>query len=246
MPFRPAIALLLAVLPVLALAQSPVLKIATSEYPPFEYQENGIIKGRDADTVRRVVTAMGYQPEITLLPWIRAEARVSSGKADMIFSLTRSEARDRQYYFTDPINTVQDVLYKRNNHDLRWQHYDDLSGLRVGVSASYSYEPDFMAWLTSGKALSVTKVSHEQPELTSLKMLAFGRIDVFICEKTVCDFLIQTYSDRFPELTQLEAMPGSVGPVRTFHAAVSRQTPGGRALRDAFNDALNQLNTPAD
>lgn len=233
--------LLTLLLPLTVLAADPVLKIATSQYPPFEYTANGRVTGSDAELVRRVVRQMGYQPEIELLPWIRAEARVMAGDADLIFSLTRSEKRDRYYYFTAPLNTVQDVLYKHRNRNLQWQDYDDLTGLRIGLSASYSYAPDFMAWLEEGKALSVTAVSHEHPELSSLKMLAFGRIDVFICERSVCDYLIRTHGDEFPELLQLEAMPGSVGPQRTFHAAISRQHPEGRALRDQFDRALAQL-----
>lgn len=143
--------LLTLLLPLTVLAADPVLKIATSQYPPFEYTANGRVTGSDAELVRRVVRQMGYQPEIELLPWIRAEARVMAGDADLIFSLTRSEKRDRYYYFTAPLNTVRDVLYKHRNRNLQWQDYDDLTGLRIRLSASYSYAPDFMAWLEKAR-----------------------------------------------------------------------------------------------
>lgn len=233
--------LITAFLPLLAVASDrPVMRIVTSEYPPFEYSDNGIVKGVDTDIIRQVVTAMGYEPTIELLPWIRAEAQAQRGEVALIYSLTYSDARNRHYYFTDPINQVRDVFFKHQDTDIQWDTLDDLLGLRVGVSASYSYTPEFMTWLNQS-GVRVARVSHEQPELTSLKMLAHRRIDVFICEQSVCEYLIEKNSAQAPELTELKALPKAVGTSRPFRAAFSRQHPDAEALRDAFNDALKAL-----
>ena len=238
---RTVCSLLAALLPSLVFADDmPVLEIVTSEYPPFEYSEAGKVVGMDTNIIRQVVEAMGYEPRIELLPWIRAEAKARRGEAEMVYSLTYSEARDNFYHFTDPINKVQDVFFARRDANIEWQTMDDLDDLRVGVSASYSYAPEFMDWIERHPD-SVTRVSHEQPELTSLKMLVHRRIDLFICEQSVCEYLLKKHVNEDPELSRVEAVPGIVGEPRPFRAAFSRQNPEGKALRDSFNRALREL-----
>lgn len=220
-------------------ADPSVLTIATSEYPPYEYRQGGNVVGTDTETVRTVVTAMGYKPVIEVLPWIRAEAKVRQGLADMIYSLTYSRHRAQYYHFTDPINTVHDVFFKHRDSDIAWQTLDDLAGLNIGISASYSYSPDLMDWLRQGKA-QVTEISHEHPELTSLRMLAAKRIHLFVCEQSVCEYLLKTHGSAYPELQAVEPVPGHIGKQRGFRAAFSRKHPRGEALRDQFNQALKQ------
>lgn len=238
---RTVCSVLTALLPSLILADDrPVMQIVTSEYPPFEYSEDGRLVGTDTHVIRQVVTAMGYEPRIELLPWIRAEAKVRRGEADLVYSLTYSEARANFYHFTDPINQVQDVFFALRDSNINWQTMDDLNGLRVGISASYSYAPEFMDWIERHPD-RVTRVSHEQPELTSLKMLVHRRIDLFICERSVCEYLLEKHREEEPELSKVGPIPGVVGESRPFRAAFSRQNPEGEALRDAFNRALHEL-----
>ncbi|MEX0604672.1 substrate-binding periplasmic protein [Marinobacter sp.] len=216
------------------------MQIVTSEYPPFEYSEGGRIVGSDTHVIRQVVEAMGYEPRIELLPWIRAEAKARRGEASMVYSLTYSDARAAFYHFTDPINQVQDMFFARQESDIAWQTLSDLDDLKIGVSASYSYAPEFMEWIEHHPD-NVTRVSHEQPELTSLKMLVHRRIDLFICEQSVCGHLLNKHVVEEPELSRISAIPGIVGESRPFRAAFSRQNPEGQALRDAFNLALREL-----
>jgi polar amino acid transport system substrate-binding protein len=242
MRFRSLLLAVVAGLPVTALGEHPELDVVTSEYPPYEYLENGEVTGEDTETVRRVLSDMGYDANIRVLPWARAEKLVRNGRADMLYSLTASETRQRYYFFTDPINAVQDVFFKRKNRDLQWQTFDDLKGLNFGLSAAYSYEPEFMDWLFNGNA-RITKITHEQPELTGLRLVGLGRIDLFICEQSVCEYLLEKHAPEFTELAGVARMPGNVGPERSFRAAFSRKLENGRELRDQFNAALENINT---
>ncbi|ARM82767.1 substrate-binding periplasmic protein [Marinobacter salarius] len=237
------LALLLAVLiPVIAHADRPTMTVVTSIYPPYQYLDNGEVKGTHTETLRQVLTRMGYDPVFRLVPWARAEASARAGTADLIYSLTYSPSRARHYYFTNPISEARDVFFSLSDRGLQWQELDDLAGLRIGLSASYSYAPEFMEWLAAGNA-RVVQISQESPELTGLKMIAFGRIDLFICEETVCRYLIDKHIADHPELANVSAMPQTVGEVRGFRAAFSRQHPKGEALRDEFNKVLAELKT---
>lgn len=234
-----SIFLISAALPVLS-ETAPVLKVVTTEYPPFEYVEDDVLKGYDVDTVRAVLEAMGYEPEFQVLPWTRAEMMVRRGNADLLFSLTSSPERERYYLFTAPISSARDVLYARKDAGLSWTSYNDLTHLSVGVTAGYSYAPEFMAWLEQGPAQVVT-MNQENPDLAGLRMVAVGRVDVFICEEKACNHLINANKGRYPELSRVTNLPGVVGDERLFRAAFSRQHPNARALRSEFNQALERL-----
>lgn len=240
MLFRLAVLLLTPLLPALTFADKNVLRVVTSEYPPYEYLEDGEVKGTDTNTIRQVLSAMGYLPRVRILPWARAEANTRTGVSDMIYSLTYSRDRARYYHFTAPISQARDVFFKLRGRDIKWQILDDLKGLRIGLSAAYSYAPSFMRWLAEGNA-QPTRISQESPELTGLRMIAFGRIDLFICEVSVCSHLIEEHFSDYPELSKVTAVPGTVGSIRDFRAAFSRQHPRGEALRDEFNRVLEDM-----
>lgn len=228
------------ILPLATFAEKPVIKVVTSEYPPYGYTKDGEVAGTDTQIIRKVLSDMGYRADIRILPWARAENLVRAGEADMLYSLTFSENRRRYYHFTDPISSAQDVFFKRKDRKLQWQAYDDLKGLDFGISAAYSYAPGFMDWLFNGNG-RITKITHEKPELTGLRLVALGRIDLFICEQSVCKYLIEKNVSQYPELARVEQMDQAVGPERSFRAAFSRKLPSGEALRDQFNEALTEL-----
>lgn len=223
---------------------APVLKAVTTEYPPFEYVENGVLRGTDVDTVRTVIRQMDYRPEFLALPWARAELMVRNGSADLLFSLTASPQRERFYLFTAPISKARDVFYARKGSGITWSRFDDLAHLRIGVSGSYSYAPEFMDWLRQDNAPLMT-INQEQPDLSGLRLVALGRIDLFICEQTACDHLIKKYQERYPKLTGVAAIPGTVGNERFFRAAFSRQRSDAELLRTEFNRVLKQLDLGA-
>jgi len=222
------------------LSAPPILRVTTSEYPPFEYLEDGALIGDDATTVRAVLDRMGMEPVFIIVPWRRAEAWARNGYSDMIFSLTHSAEREHYYHFTAPINTARDVFFAREDSNIRWQTLDDLEGLRVGLSSSYSYAPEFMNWLEAAD-IEVIKISQQKPDLTGLRMVAYNRIDVFICEQSVCQFLLEKHQPDYPEIESIEAVPGMIGNERAFRAAFSRKHPDGEQLRDSFNQALAEL-----
>lgn len=228
-----------------ALGESAVLNIATSEYPPYEYWADGKVVGTHTQMVRAVVERMDFEPKFHLLPWARAEAGTRSGTYDLLYSLTKTKQRAEHYYFTDPISEAEDVFFKLSPRSLEWETLNDLAGFRFGLSASYSYAPSFMDWLGTGKG-RVTSISHEKPELTGLRMVALGRVDLFICEKTVCEYIIDTNVSEFPELSRVDSIERSVGPARGFRVAISRKHPRAEELRDRFNEVLAEIKAESE
>lgn len=210
-------------------------RVCTVEYPPFEYTENGRITGTDLKTVRKTAAAMGKEVDIFFTPWKRCQLMVKAGKIAAILSLTRNEEREQWLYFSKPINKVRDVFFKRKSSAIDWKTLADLAPYRIGVSGGYRYDQSFEKAREESVLAKIDVVSSSRPEEQNLKKLILGRIDLFVCEVSVCSYLIQTNSD---ELGGLDYIDRSIGPERDYYIGFSKAHPEGKALHDAFNRAL--------
>jgi polar amino acid transport system substrate-binding protein len=214
------------------------LPIGVSEFRPFEYTApSGRVVGADTEIVEQILMRLGYQPQFMMQPWPRVQREAARGAFAGLYSLTKTPEREQLYHFTAPINTVKDVFFKRKSMALDWKTLDDLRTLRVSSAATYGYAPEFRQALAEKRFAEVHEIYDDDPQLRGLRRLASGVTDVFICEISVCSDLIKLHA---PAFDQIDFAPQSVGPVRSFHMAFSKNWPQAEALRDAFDAELAQ------
>ncbi len=223
-------------LPSLSFAET--LPIGMENFPPFEFQQNGEIVGLDTELVKLVLTRLGYNPEIKLLPWVRAQKYAREGTIAGIYSLTKSDDREKYYYFSVPLSTVRDVFFKRKDRQISWNTLSDLSSYRIGISRGYTYAAVFMDALRSNLFTSVHTLSGNDLELRQLTKLKRDRIDICICEVSVCNYLIKTHANQFD---MIDFIDKSIGPVRPFYIAFSKKWPGADILVKKFNSEFTKI-----
>lgn len=235
--------LLLALVALLTLAlpaparSAEELPLVFSEFPPFNYQEEGDVKGISAEIIATVVRRMGFTPKITRRPFKRALDMTLKGHAAGYFTFTKNPQRLKNYFFSAPITTISDVFFKRKERKIDWNELADLSTLRVGATDGYNYASAFKNAMKNG-TLKVDSITSRTPEIQHLKKLAKGRIDLAICEVSLCSYLIARNPDQFKDL---DYIPKEIGPVRNFHLGFSKAWPRAEQLRDRFNAELTQL-----
>ncbi len=217
-------------------AGSQLLPVATSEFPPFEYSINGSVVGTDTEVVARVFEQIGYQADIKMLPWRRVMQMATKGEFAAIYSFTVNEERKQDYYFSKPINTVRDVFFKRKDRDIQWQELADLYPLKVGASTGYSYHSLFAEALRSNAFAGKMMVTSETPERQGLYLLRYNRVDIFICEVSVCQFLLNREQ---PELNMIDYVDNTIGNSRTFHVGFPKRWPNAEPIAKAFNKQLS-------
>lgn len=215
----------------------PALPLVTVEFPPFHYQEEGAGKGFVTEIVARTAAEMGYAPEIRFLPTQRAKLLAETGRAAGVFAFTKNPQRERKYLFTRPLATIRDVFFKRKSDPIAWSRLEDLAPYRIGATATYNYAPHFMQAIRDG-VLKVDMISAQAPEMQHLRKLAAGRIDLAICEVSLCGSLVEKHGK---ELEGIDFINKAIGPTRTFHMGVSRKWPGAAALVKKFDAALIRL-----
>ncbi len=79
---------------VLNTSASEKLLLLTDHRPPFEYMENGKLKGVAAENVIKALDAMQWPYEIKTVPWKRAQKSVEDGKAHGFFAASKNKKRD--------------------------------------------------------------------------------------------------------------------------------------------------------
>lgn len=212
------------------------LPVGVAEFPPFKYSvASGRVIGTDTEIVEQVLARMGYSADIQMQPWKRVQMAGEIGQFAAIYSFTKTPEREQQYCFSDPINTVQDVFFKLRRNQMDWQQIDDVKTMRIATSAGYRYAAEFTDAVKQKKLTSIYETANPTPEIVNLRNLARGRVDLVICEINVCQFLIARHA---PEFDELDYMPKSIGPARSFHVGFSKKWPNGEKLCHQFNTEL--------
>lgn len=227
--------IILGVLLAAAPALAEPVRVVGGPFPPFRMAGEGMsVRGVDADIVHAVFARAGYEVDIVLQPFLRAMNTVRRGEADAIAALTHNAEREAYLAFSGAISAVSDVFFKRAGDNLRWVQLDDLRDLRVGASQGYNYAGGF--WEADWPHLK-TVITNERlsPEEQLMRLLARDRIDIAICEVSVCGYLLRNRPDLG---NQIDFMARSVGPVRTFHLGFSRRRPDTEMLLADFDAAL--------
>lgn len=88
------------------------LKIVAEDYPPFEYEEGGKIKGFTVEIIQTLLSKTGHQGKFHIFSWARAEKIVLEEKNVLIHTLTRSEKRENQYKWVGPISPREVYFFK--------------------------------------------------------------------------------------------------------------------------------------
>lgn len=212
--------------------------IGTAHFPPFRIVgAKGEVGGADAEIVKTIFRRMGYTIDLQVYPWARTYKLGKSGRLPVIFSFTKNAEREKHFFFSDPINSIKDVLFKNKARDLNWRRLADLKGLAVGVSQGYAYAPDFMSLVDSGN-IKPDYAAGKNPEMIHLRKLAKGRLDVFICEASVCSYMIQRNADQFSGVHYINRI---VGEVRTFHVGFAKAHPKAKTMLQGFNAELAKM-----
>ena len=173
---------------------SIILPISTAEFPPFKFTEHssGKIIGFDTEIMTEVFKSMGITPQIHMLPFKRADLETRIGNYAAYYTFTKNDERLKDYYYSNPISAVQDFIFFKKSRNISWDKYEDLMNYRLGYSQKYNYDNKFIETIKKKYP-----ILHEKNEKLLLTLLANDRVDMIICEVSVCSYLIKKNPEKF-------------------------------------------------
>ncbi|MBD1584882.1 substrate-binding periplasmic protein [Pseudoalteromonas sp. S16_S37] len=120
------------------LAQGEI-DIYTEHFPPYQYLgRDGKIDGYATMMVRTLMTYTNFDYQIYMLPWHRAKQQFEESPSALIYSIARTEQRERQYHWLMPLCDLKVGFYKRLD-DGQWQtqfSLDNIKNYVVGVGVA--------------------------------------------------------------------------------------------------------------
>ena len=215
----------------------PPISLVTAEFPPYNYTQDNKIVGSSTAIIKAVFERMKMETTIDLLPPKRAMAMAARGQADGYFTFTKNPQRLKEYYYSLPLSTIGDVFFKKRDLIVEWATMSDLKGYTIGATQGYNYATDFLNAMEN-KVIDVDLIVGQTPEVMHLKRLNIGRVDLIICEVTLCSHIVRTHPEQFQNIDYVDRL---IGPVRTFHLGFSRKWPNAKLIADKFNQTFLQL-----
>lgn len=211
-----------------AYSEATPIVLYASEYPPF-YASHLAQQGVISDIVVTAFARTNLSVHVEFLPFRRGLTQIQEGRADGMFALWYSNERAQQLWFSDAIESNEIVLLRRID-DVRTMDPHNLHGLRIGNVRGY-LPPDVILQ----QNIRLNEVSLDSQ---LLMMLAHNRLDAIIIDRWVANHLITT---QMPELLgQVVAIEPPLER-KAMHVVFSKTRSHSLALRDQFNDALQQL-----
>jgi len=113
------------------------------EFPPYEYNENGVAKGLDIEVLTLICKEAKIDFKVEFYPWKRCLYLMDNGQKDGVFAILKTKERMEKYnYSNKPISMDKRVIITRNEiYNIK--ALKDLNGKTVGVIAGNLYGGGF-------------------------------------------------------------------------------------------------------
>jgi polar amino acid transport system substrate-binding protein len=158
------------------------LRLITDHMLPYEDLSDDKEPGFSVEVLRQVFAAMGQDASFDTLPWNRSWLTVARGESDGMFTVLRTNERERICSFPDePLKQQRWVFFVRTADvgRLKFSSFDDLVGHDVAVHGPV---PGLFEQPTvSAELWKFLREHHNMVETSagsaSFRMLAAGRVD---------------------------------------------------------------------
>ncbi|MFZ6775709.1 substrate-binding periplasmic protein [Undibacterium sp. Ji83W] len=153
-------------------------KLASLSYPPYEYVEQGEVKGIAVDIVKEAFRLMGHQATINIYPMRRSLEMVKSGEVDGIFTAFKTPEREKFIAYTnEPVLLLTISLWAKNDSNISFDgDLSHLSQYRFGAVRGISYGSKFDELSKSG----LLNVELASDQTSAINMALANRFDILI------------------------------------------------------------------
>lgn len=152
-------------------AKAEPLQLLTEAYPPYNYQENGVLKGIAVDLVKAVMADANVEYDMKIQPWARAYGLALNTAGHCVFSTVHTAERDALFEWVEPLFSSELYLVRKSGSNANPASIDDAKRFLIGTQLG-----DYTEGLL--KRGGFTRVDLASEIDLSLKKLLAGRIDL--------------------------------------------------------------------
>jgi len=159
------------------LGQAANWQVMTEELPPFNYTEQDQVVGISSDLLVQMCKRAGVpvgRSDIQILPWARAYSNLQKDAQSVLFSMARTEEREKMFKWVGPIYQLEIGLIAAKKSAIRINSPEDLKKYRIGTVIDGAPEQ-----LLVKQGMELAKLDRLPNPENNVKKLEAGRIDLF-------------------------------------------------------------------
>lgn len=208
------------------------VKITSLEWPPFS-SKNLEGKGLALKKISKAFENVNTSTSFYFFPWVRAVKGAESGDFDGLTPVYYSQERDEKFLFSDSIMSSSLVLVSRKDFSLK--NFSDIKEI-------YPYKIGLVRGYVNTPAIdhdSNIKSDFATDDLSNIKKLIAGRVQLIVIDLNVLNYLTKTYKIKEKELHVLDPILED----KKLYLLFSKNKKGSSELRNKFNQGLKMLNS---
>ena len=173
----PRFLVLLFILSSSCLALPNNITIVTEQLPPYNYQEDGVMKGMSTEVLQAVLQELNLEVSIEVYPWARAYRMAKSNENVLIYSISRIPQREELFKWVGVIAPVSfGVFALKKRPDIKATSLDELRPYRLATVLGSAVDQYF----TKEGFTNIVKSNSTE---VLMKMFLLGRSDVWPVSK---------------------------------------------------------------
>lgn len=219
-------------------AAKEVTFVMQRSFAPFNYAENDVPKGPAVDIVYKVCGKLGWQCNIKVLPWVRAQEETKAGENEAIFTVGWNEARDKWLYYTYPLMETEYGFFARaEDSKTMYKGVEDLQGKNIIVygPSNTSKRLEKLKVLAEKEGVSF-EIDIDVNNKSTIKRLAGERGDLLFSNRDVGRALAEKEGKE-----SVVSYIGHAFPPYHYYIGFSRNKSGNFELFSKFNLAYKKL-----
>jgi polar amino acid transport system substrate-binding protein len=166
------------------------LTFITEQYPPFNFEENGQLKGISVDLIEEVFKKAGStmtRKDIKLYSWARGYNALETKKNTCLFACTKTEARTPLFKWFGPIAKGVIAVVGKKSKNITISSIEDLKKYKVAV-----VRDDVGQQLLVEKGIDKGNLVIIGSGDKIVNMLDKNRVDLWAYEESVAKWMIKS------------------------------------------------------
>ncbi|MBF0452297.1 MAG: transporter substrate-binding domain-containing protein [Candidatus Magnetomorum sp.] len=170
--------IVLTVTPFISYCES--LEVVTENWRPYNYEEQGVIKGISSEIVKKVLDRSGLQYTISIYPWSRAYKMALEKENVLIYTIIRIPQRENLFKWVSPLGKggVTSLYRLKDNTEVHIKTLEDAKKLDIVTNLN---SMDHI-WLTNN---GFTQLYTPAAVENAIKMIFKKRINLIAFDNTV-------------------------------------------------------------